>query len=235
MAVFNPEGLRKEAKDIISRGRGARQAWYDLRQWASGKGPLAMRLGIHEFLTSYGGSPEAAPLLPDLLRTSAVFPPQERGAIIAMAAHRPAPFDMRIRSTLRPMTSFQKDHPISMLHPASIKTQLRPANLQHPDIALRDIHEQMKSSLRVLPQPREMPRAPGFDSSKSPDTLTMGANKGEHIMSSLINKMRSHGTTQVHHLGAPAQPTAAKRKRARKAKPRKTILRKSQKPTKRKR
>ncbi|MFH0737083.1 MAG: hypothetical protein V1827_00840 [Candidatus Micrarchaeota archaeon] len=243
MAIFNPEGFRKEAKDIISRGRGARQAWFDLRQWASGKGPVAMKMGLHEFLSAYGGTPEAAPLLPDLLRTSSIFPPQERGAIIAMATHRQTISDMRIRSTLKPMTAFLKDRPISLLHPSSIKTQLRPANIAHPDIELRDIHasihEQMRSSLRVLPEAREMPKMKGFDSSRSPDTLAIGMNKGEHIMSSLIDRMRTHGATHAPYLAA--RPKAAKRKRATtrkritRAKTRKPAVRKGRKPARRKR
>lgn len=245
---FYSDDLRKEARTIAAGGKGARQAWADLRQWASKRGPAASKCAMMEFLSAYGGTPEAAFVMPEIMRSaSTVFSPDERTELIGLASKKPAFNDSK---PLLPPIGPKPSMPIASARP-SLALSFKPSVRESPaprlgaiepivpsaDHAyLRDMPIRMRdrletSSLRA-PMPG-MPRESGmvngrddavrafqFDPHKSPDSAHLGANKGEHIVRSLIHSMRSHGRDGMPHMSpAPiaAKPKARKKTGAKRA------------------
>jgi hypothetical protein len=251
---FYSDDLRKEARTIAAGGKGARQAWTDLRQWASKRGPAASKCAMMEFLSAYGGTPEAAFVMPEIMRSaSTVFSPEERTELVGLASKKPSFNDSK---PLMPPIGPKPSMPIASARPSlalsfkpSVRENMAPrlgaiepivpsadhAYLRDMPIRMRDRIE--ASSLRApmagLPKEsanmggRDDTRSFQFDPHKSPDSAYLGANKGEHIVRSLIHSMRSHGRDEIPHM-APA-PIAAKPK-ARK----KTIAKRAAKPAARK-
>jgi hypothetical protein len=241
MAFETPQELRREANDIASRSKGARQAWFDLRQWATGRGPIAMKTAVHEFLSVHGGAPDSTILLPEILRGISAFPPQERGAMIALATKRPGISDFRHNSMISPRASMvvsnNRPTPAMTFHPSNLPSGISamkipgrgklaedPSSIRDMPMHMHELHRPAIGST-MLRAKLEMKPA-GFDSSRSPDSLAMGMDKGEHIVRSLVHNMRSHGGGNAPYLGASAKPksVAVKASRAKKkATPRKSV------------
>ena len=76
--VSNPDKLRKQAQSIASKNAEPKQAWKELREWASENGPMAMEMAVHEFLANHGRDPEVAALIPGIMHRVSVLPLGER-------------------------------------------------------------------------------------------------------------------------------------------------------------
>src|SRR5574337_1170726 len=70
-----PLDLASQARQIARSGMPARAAWGELKSWASDKGPMALRSAAMEFISVYGRNPEAALLMPEVMRSSSGFMP----------------------------------------------------------------------------------------------------------------------------------------------------------------
>ncbi|MEW6036341.1 MAG: hypothetical protein AB1529_07035 [Candidatus Micrarchaeota archaeon] len=241
--MLNPDEMRKQANRIVRNGKTARDAWSELRQWASGKGPLAMKTAMQEFVGEYGGSSEAAALMPDMLNASKVLSPLERREVLELAGHKVA--DMRAPArTVTPKASL----PLSGQRPAlSLSFQpaaaprlgaTDPLSARGDHTYMRDIHMHMRDRLvPSLGKPAlaaASEEAKHFDASKSPDSHVFGAGGGEHLVRSLIHKVRSHAREEGHHLSQAAHAPAPRRhvvkhvrKKPAKAKPAKKPARKA--------
>ncbi len=237
---FYPEELKQEARSIASSGKGARLVWAELRQWASKRGPAAMKSAVMEFLGEYGGSPEAACVMPELLRSSShVFSSQERGELVSIAMHG-KPFSA-VRGPQRvamarqslPMESNRPALSISF-RPSERGTRpiigaIEPLSPKADHAYLRDMPIRTRERLETaIIRPMALkdgagrnvraPHPAGFDPQKSPDAVIMGAHKGERLVRSLIHSVRSHGRDEHMHLAPPSLSAGPTRKKARKTK-----------------
>jgi hypothetical protein len=232
---FFPEDLRNEARTIASSGKGARQVWAELKQWAGKRGPAAMKSAMMEFLSTYGGTPEAAYVMPELMRNaSAAFNPSERGELVRLAMRRNPMPDIRApQKSLSPKTLFPNPssdrsalslnfRPVSREGAAPRLGVIEPVSPNHDHAYMRDMPIRARERLdaAALARPSNFP-APSaaalgenarhfdFDPRKSPDSRSIGAEKGEHIVRSLIHSVRSHGREEPVHL-SPAVPAIRK-------------------------
>jgi hypothetical protein len=225
---FQPDDMRREARAIAASGKGAGQAWAELRQWASRHGPAAMKLAIMEYMGQYGGTPDAAFILPEVMRSASLaLSPAERNELIRLAApgqHAGAQKPGITR--LAPRQSV----PVAAGRPAlAISFQPPQAGRQAPKIGaiepltpsadhayLRDMPIVMRDRLEAARQIRPAPlgarrsgeapgRAPNPASGSGQAASYLGAQKGEHIVRSLISSLRSHGHDSSAHPSAATE------------------------------
>jgi hypothetical protein len=231
---FIPEDLRTEARAIASSGKGARQAWAELKQWAGKRGPVATKCAMMEFLGTYGGTPEAAYVMPELMRNaSAAFSPSERGELVRLAMRRSAMPDIRAPPkslSPKPMFPHPSDRstlslnfrPVSREGVAPRLGVIEPVSPNHDHAYMRDLpiraRERIETAMLSPQSHFQPPSASGqgdksrhfdFDPHKSPDSRSLGAQNGEHIVRSLIHSVRSHGRDGQVHL-SPAVPAVRK-------------------------
>jgi hypothetical protein len=220
----NPDVLDREARAIARKSKGAKAAWEGLIVWASKKGPLAMRMAVTAFMASYGTKPEAAAVIPTVLRDAGrSITPSEKGALIRLSPH-PHEAVGAARGAgpgLRTSLPLEKDRPSLSLSLHPIKGPYSPGSI-HPfssdHAAMRDVHLRMRESTRLsLGAPPRVEHGPAFDPSKSPGAF-MGAQKGEHLLRSLIHKVRSHASPKkAAEAASQAGPESKAPKAARKA------------------
>ncbi len=220
--VDNPDSLRKQAHSIASSARRPDEAWSELRIWASGKGPLASKFAMIEFVSLHGSSPEAALLIPQLMRDKSLS-----------SAERKEMLSMGFRSEIEP-NGVSVRPKLDAPKTASALAPRAQVQLQ------RDFHDprEMHLALREQAVPAlQLPaRSARFDASRSPDShvFSAGSHKGERLIRNLVEKMRGHSApehpVQVMSGDARPKPKAA-RKPARK-KARKIAQRKAPKKTK---
>jgi len=229
----DPESIRNEAHSIISGKMDARQAWSELRQWASGRGPLAMKSAMMEFLEAYGGTPEAACIMPEIMRNASfILSPQERVGIMHAALGRPKMDDLRSRasriaSAPAHMAALRRPEPSLSFRPLGpgqnpALGRVEPLVPAHDHAYLRDMPIRSRDRLETaLPSPKEVKREakPRFDSAIRPDSRSMPAHRGERIVRSLIGSLRSHASDDAPHMSsapAPRKKHAAAKRPARK-------------------
>jgi hypothetical protein len=228
--VDSPENLRRQARALAAKGNGANEAWSDLRSWASGKGPLAMKSAMIEFVSLHGRSPEAALLMPQLLNDRSLSEP-ERKEILGLAKRLPS-LRSGTSERLAPVFSAPLPRP-TPTHNSREPHQAFTLPLSRDPSAMRDVHLVIRERARLsLERPSlQSLETPRFDASKSPDTFVMGAgmHKGEHLVRSLVDKLRGHARDEH-----PVQVISGEPKQGSKAKPKaKTTKRKpSKKPAK---
>lgn len=215
--VDSPESLRRQARTIASRGDDPNASWSELRSWASGKGPVAMKSAMIEFISLHGASPEAALLMPRLMSDQSLSA-VERKEVLALS-----------KQTLQPRPGMEALKPRLGL-PAGkgvlrAAEPFRPFHLPSPgaDGDARELHLQIREKARLSlhplsPKPPEIPR---FDPTKSPDSVAMGAamHKGEHLVHSLVEKLRGHARDERP---AEKKPKARAKSRSPKAPAKKT-------------
>ncbi len=221
----DPESLRKEAHSIASGGKNARQAWSELRQWAAGRGPLAMKSAMMEFLEAFGGTPEAAYVMPEIMRSASfMMSPQERVGIMHAALGRPRMDEVRSRasriaSVHAPPGALRRPEPAFSFRPAGGPAQqpalgrVEPLLPARDHAYLRDIPVRSRERLETaLPSPREARKGAGarFDAAISPDSRAVRMHSGERLLSGLIGSLRSHGSYEAPRQ-APARKAAPKR------------------------
>ncbi len=220
---FFPEDLRNEAREIASSGKGARQVWAELKQWAGTRGPAAAKCAMIEFLGTYGGTPEAAYVMPELMRNATQsFSPSERGELVRLAMRRNPVQDIRAPAkqvSAKPFMPNPSDRsalalnfrPVSRDGAAPRLGVIEPVSSNHDLAYMRDMPVRARERLEsaMLPPPRFQEQSRHFDSRKSPDSHPLSAQKGEHIVRSLIHSVRSHGRDEMSHL-SPAVPAARK-------------------------
>ncbi len=221
MALYGDD-YRRQARAIAAGGKGARQAWTELRQWANGKGPVAMKSAMMEFMGAYGGTPEATLIMPEILRGAAVLSPMERGELIRLGKP-PAEFSSYPRLGSKPALG-QGRPALSLSFQPNTRTNAPRPGVLAPFVPssdhayLRDMPVRMRERLEasrptsleasaILPQHLRNEKIDikpvHFDSSRSPDAF-VGAQKGENLVRNLIHQVRSHG--RGDYLSAP--PTA---------------------------
>ncbi|NYZ74431.1 hypothetical protein H0O00_04775 [Candidatus Micrarchaeota archaeon] len=200
----NPANLRQQARAIASKAKSATSAWSELKTWATGKGPLAMKSAAEEFMAVHGRSPEAAILLPEAMHSASwgMSPAQRQDLLIGQR-----PSSMLDRSS---PTQFNPREPKEML-PLSIFFRPKqkasgpmlgaiiPLDSQHDPVYLKDAQFRMRGAAEVaLPKPslgQAHPTQKSFDASRSPDSFHMGVqgSSGGEVLRSLVERMRSHG------------------------------------------
>jgi len=221
---FFPEDLRNEARAIASSGKGARQVWAELKQWAGTRGPAAAKCAMIEFLGTYGGTPEAAYVMPELMRNATQsFSPSERGELVRLAMRRNVP-DMRPAKPVsaKPFMPNPADRsalalnfrPVSRDGAAPHLGVIEPVSSNHDLAYMRDMPVRARERLEsaMLPPPRFQEQSRHFDPHRSPDSHPLGAQKGEHIVRSLIHSVRSHGRDEMPHLSSAAPVRKAPKK-----------------------
>ncbi|MFA5091844.1 MAG: hypothetical protein WC483_04655 [Candidatus Paceibacterota bacterium] len=218
--------MRNEARAIASSGKGARQVWAELKQWAGTRGPAATKCAMIEFLGTYGGTPEAAYVMPELMRNATQsFSPSERGELVRLAMRRNVP-DMRPAKLVsaKPFMPNPSDRsalalnfrPVSRDGAAPRLGVIEPVSSNHDLAYMRDMPVRARERLEsaMLPPPRfQGEQSRHFDPRKSPDSHPLGAQKGEHIVRSLIHSVRSHGRDDAPHM-SPAVPVRKAPKKA---------------------
>ncbi len=234
--VDSPENLRRQARAIAARGNDANVSWSELRSWASGKGPVAMKSAMIEFISAHGSSPEAALLMPRLMSDQSLSA-IERKELLSFSKQtvQPRPgFE-----ALKPRLSAPSGKP-SALRPAEMPRHFQlPSPADHADVRELHLLIREKTKMSLLPKPLETPR---FDSTRSPDSVVMsaGMHKGEHLVHSLVEKLRSHARDEhpAHLAGTKAverkTPKAKKKAVRKKAPPSKKAKRKPAKKARRK-
>src|SRR5512143_819107 len=232
--VDSPESLRKQARAIAARGNDPNESWSELRSWASGKGPLAMKSAIIEFISAHGTSPEAALLMPRLMNDQTLFP-LERKEALALSKHGPQMHGAQAER-LKPKFSAPSGRSIALRPDDSFRPVFSlPSPSDHA--AMRDMHLTIRENTRIsLERPAPTALAtPRFDPAKSPDSVVMsaGMHKGEHLVHSLVEKLKSHARDErpVHMSG---EPRAGKAKSKTAAKRRPPAKRKASRPKPRK-
>src|SRR4030095_5924738 len=149
-----------------------------------------------EFMSSFGSSPEAARMMPELIRSASQFPdPAERRNLLELTTktmHQPSIVSPKMN------VPSEKDRPALSLSFNPRTQQVRrlgavdPLSPSADHAAIRDIHLNVKERMTMqLYTPPPRPDAPHFDASKSPDTFAMGApaHQGSHLMKNLIHNV----------------------------------------------
>ncbi|MDD5172482.1 MAG: hypothetical protein PHF60_05620 [Candidatus ainarchaeum sp.] len=233
----NPANLRQQARTIAS-SKPARAAWSELKSWAAGKGPIAMKSAADEFIAIHGRSPEAAILLPEVMQSAAWgMPPMERPGMLA--GQRPSPmlgrtsptqFNPREPKEMLPLSLFFRPKQNSAPQLGAVI----PVDAQHDMVYLKDAQFRMRGAAGAsLPKPMlSQASQKSFDASKSPDSFHMGAqgSQGGEILRNLVQRMRTHGKddfTQSHSISIrdlPAPKARALIAAPKTAKTRKRIL-----------
>ncbi len=202
--VDTPDSLRKQARSIAAGSRPA-EAWSELRMWASGKGPLAMKSAMIEFISAHGRSPEAALLMPRIMRDKSLSP-----------AERKEMLSLGFRSELDPQHPLVKPRFEGPKSAFMLSPQPRPS-LGHDPADPRQMHLAMREN--AIPS-LKLP-APGlrFDASKSPDSHVFSAasHKGERLIHNLVERMRGHA--QEHPVQGMSGPMESPRARPKERKP----------------
>ena len=252
----NPANLRQQARTIASGTKSARAAWSELKSWAAGKGPLAMKRAAEEFLTIHSRSPESAVLMPEVMHSAAWgMSPTQRHEMVAgqrfsPALGRPSPqIQPRSATEMLPLTMFfrpkQKNSAVQLGTVIPLDSSVDPVYLKDAEFRARG------TSMTVLPKPvlSQAGQKP-FDPSRSPDSFGRGveAGEGSQLMKNLIQRMRAHGREEftsshsisIHDLPAPkpsapkVAPAVARPKARRSTKARKRVFKlvKKAKPSK---
>ena len=209
--MSNSDTLRSAARQIASSGTNPRAIWGELQKWSSVRGPLAVKCAMIEFVSIHGTNPEAAVILPELLR-SQILSPIEKNDLLARShlSNQTSPNLMNTqRSSLTPkMATGSEKLSLSLRPQDQIRfnsfTPLSPS-MDHSrlrDMPLR-IHESMGRQL--LP-----PFSANRPTENNPQRSTaLGANHGEHLVRSLVERVRAHGhdehPVQVMSASIPAK------------------------------
>ncbi len=214
----NPANMRQQARGIASN-KSARAAWSELKSWASGKGPIAMKSAADEFIAIHGRSPEAAILLPEVLHSASWgMSPMERHGMLA--GHRPSPMLGRPSPTQFNPREPKEMLPLSILFRPKQKDDaprlgaMIPLDSQHDPVYLKDAQFRMRGSADLtLPKPFPGPQQKSFDPAKSPDSFHMGAqaSSGGELLRNLVHNMRTHGRddfTRSHSMPMRDAPLA---------------------------
>jgi hypothetical protein len=196
-----------------------------------------MKSAIMEFMNAHGGTPEAAIVMPEVVGSSSqLFSPRERDELVQLAGRRPQFTDLQAKlGTLSPKPSlpltgerpslslsFQPHPPRDSPRLGAIEPVMPSADRAY----LRDMPIRVRDRLEAsLGRPQLSAKGPPaasakhgmqplhFDPSRSPDTFAMGAQKGENLVRSLIQQVRSHGRSEAYHMSpAPADVKTARRK-----------------------
>ncbi len=207
--VDNPVSLRKQAHSIAASARRPDEAWSELRIWASGKGPLALKSAMIEFISVHGTSPEAALLMPQLLRDRSLSS-LERKEMLSMQSELEPKADL-----IRPRLEAPK---------AAFLSAVSHPHANHNDV--RDMHLVLRE--RALPT-LGMPKASRFDASKSPDshTFSIGMHRGERLVRNLVEKMKGHAAEHPVQGISGTVNKAPRRSKAKARKPKRALKKKA--------
>src|SRR5271157_4779141 len=240
-----------EGSDFISQARtlaaGTREpyiAWSYLKRWASGKGPLAMKAAMMGFLEQHGSKPESAAILPEIIRNASMLPPSERNSITEitnqsfssiagfkqpMAAS--LPFAQRMNTVSKPQFSsvFKlKQSPVPHSADGRFDTD---SMTSMRDEVFRMNEAVIQAGKLPAPKNAEIQQS-HHNISRESFAPALGAQKSHAIMSSLIDRVRSHGYSEPIHSFTRKSPKAVKAKR--KARPKARAVKAKARPKARK-
>ncbi|MFH1785852.1 MAG: hypothetical protein ABH842_05475 [Candidatus Micrarchaeota archaeon] len=181
--------FRKDAHKITKSGKPAKITWSELRNWASAKGPVAMKAAIMEFVHSYRNSSDLGALMPELMK-SATFSPYEQKALIQIASYKPELIekqDSSYQKIIRPQTYFQLDPKDRTL---SAKPQF--TNDPRLDIFLmREKNQALLSKPNMFEGRWEGVKKPKFQAH------SMDKSSGEHVLRRLVENIQSHSSNGI--------------------------------------
>src|SRR5271157_3570398 len=81
----NSPDFMEQARTLASGTREPYIAWSYLKRWATGKGPSAMKAAMVGFLETHGSKPESASIIPEIVRSASLMPPEDRRAMLELA------------------------------------------------------------------------------------------------------------------------------------------------------
>lgn len=255
----SPKEIWSKAGRLANAGKNAHEAWTDLKSWAlESNDPVAMKAAVFEFLAAYATSPEAAPLLPEVFRDavhiSSALPSQEREILIELAEKattsvklpsgarteiNPKKLDLNLPlAGNRPATeiSVQPSKSAEILQP--FKPSMNNQDLLKARDAMLNVNEGVLATQIAIRPPKGRPKKQQLEEVKSynlPSNASyMSADKGDELVQSLIEKLKSHSSeaTSKPRLLAPPVPEKKKAKKKAKAAPKKKKKTAKKKPAK---
>lgn len=200
MTRENPSELRAGARKIAQDSKEPGRAWSELRSWAAGKGPLAMRTAAMEFISVHGRNPQALLLMPEVLKSSAGFisPPTLSDRMISLRPDVPR---------MQPSLNFGPK-------PLEARTQVQPMRLN--------------TSMELPRRPDHAVQFDATKSPDS--RVMGATSHGHHIVRSLIHSLKSHAADpHTHEYQGEPMKKKAKSKKMTKKKPVKKSKKKSRK------
>jgi hypothetical protein len=226
---------RSDSPDFMSQARtlaaGTREpylAWSYLRRWATGKGPAAMKAAMVGFLELHGSKPESAAIIPEIMRSASMMPPPERKGVLEFASRsfsslsgfQGQPPRERSHGSL-PMSGSRPEFQSSLRMKREPSAPLEGAGerfLASRDVeAMRSMRNEMfRVNERLLPEAGHSDAAQQKRISSESFRPVLGAHKGNAIMGSLIERLRSHGRGEMPQ--EPKKPAVRKVKAKRKVK-----------------
>jgi len=207
-----------QARSLAGGVREPYVAWSHLKRWATGKGPSAMKAAMVSFLEQHGSKPEAATVIPEIIKSASMMPPPERKAIMESANMH---YSSMARFGQLPVPSRNMKLPVSGNRPTFISVFKPKAAVPHPVSGMgerfsqealdpRDSIFRASENLRFIPQ--RISRESFGTAMVAPKTV---------IMDSLIERIRSHGHEQMLSFGSSEVGLARKTSKARKTRARK--------------
>lgn len=126
----SPSDLRSQARQIAHGAKSPRAAWGELKSWAAGKGPFAMRSAAIEFLSVYGRDPEAQLLMPEVMQSSSGIQMPQRNLMDLAINLRPGSDFVRPQFRIEPKSMPAKAQPHQVQLKTSLELPRRPEPLQ---------------------------------------------------------------------------------------------------------
>jgi hypothetical protein len=208
-----------QARSLASGAREPYIAWSHLKQWAIGKGPSGMKAAMVSFLEQHGSRPEAAAVIPEIIKSASMMPPSERQAIMESANMHYSSMarfgQMRIPSQkMKLPMSGNRPQFISVFKPKAM--QSNPAlgmseRFSQEALDPRDSIFRASENLKFVPQ-----RATKI--SRESFAPAMVAAPKNAMMDSLIGRIRSHGQGQMISFGSTEVGLAKKKRKVKRAK-----------------
>ncbi|MBU0531989.1 hypothetical protein KKB44_00685 [Candidatus Micrarchaeota archaeon] len=219
-----------KAGKIAKSGKTTYEVWTELKSWAiKANDPLAMKAAVFEFLAVHGTRPEAAPLLPEIMRDAAhispTLPEEEKKRLIELTNNvslaLKAPPTLMLEP-IKPTLPVAGNRPAPILsfnlNQENILTPLTPATDIDGLIKARDTLLKVNENVLTMNVPQ-----------KHAMNASMASDKGEELIQSLIEKLQSHSANEMqsYSIQKSEEPKKAKKKPKKKITPKKKVKKKT--------
>lgn len=221
---MNKENLadfRQQAHRITMTGKPAKMVWSELNNWASKKGPLAMKSAVIEFVNAYRGSSDLSVLMPELMR-SHTFSPYEKKAFIELAGHKlnlTESQQTQLRPNLLMPVSISKPDLALFLNPKSGGSVLRSEFTQDPRDSIFSFKEKISFDKPKMVEGRLNQFNPDTIQSHS---MPFESSNGLSLLRNLVENVKSQNALPI-----PKLTVKRATKVAVKSKPKKLVVKKS--------
>lgn len=202
MNTENLTDFRRQAQKITLTGKPAKMVWSELNNWASCRGPLAMKSAVIEFVNAYRGSSELSVLMPELMR-SHIFSPYEKKAFVELAEHKVNLTEYQPDISLRPKlfmpAATSKPELALFLNPKTGSSILRSEFTIDPREAIFSFKEKTQISFN-RPNLPERKLQNQFDLSILQShslAFDSKASHGEVLLRNLVEHVKSHNADPI--------------------------------------